>query len=171
MLQLDGGYIVLYDELEANKPVKWTTQFHCPYYTIEAENTANANQQNFTVKTDLGNVNASVFANSPLKMDVHNKFYEAAVNWNKVTNDEGQIKEFKDQWHAGITSEAKQKFRYLTIIQVKDGKTEVIKTLSNANGLSHLQVGDWDIQAQLDGEKPAALQVFGKGSQIIIQLW
>lgn len=165
MLQLDGGYIVLYDELEANKAVKWTTQFHCPYYTIEGENSANANQQNFTVKTDLGNVNASVFANTPLKMKVHNKFFEAAVNWNKVTNDEGQIKDFKDQWHAGITSEAKQKFRFLTIIQVKDGKTEVIKKISSIDGISHLQVGDWDIQAQLDGEKTASLQVFGKAGQ------
>jgi hypothetical protein len=115
MLQLEGGYIVLYDELEAKTPVKWTTQFHCPYYTIEGQNSANAKQQNFIVKTDLGNVNASIFANSPLKMAVHHQFYEAAVNWNKVTNDEGQIKDFKDQWHAGITSEARQKFRYLTI--------------------------------------------------------
>jgi len=162
LLQLDGGYIILYDELEANKPVKWTTQFHCPYYTIEGTNAANANQQNFTVKTDLGNVTASVFANTSLKMNIHNNFFEPAVNWNKVTNDEGQIKDFKDQWHAGITSEAKQKFRYLTIIQVKDGKTEVIKTLSNKNGLTHIQVGDWDIQAQLDGEKTAALQILGK---------
>ncbi|WP_409416541.1 DUF4962 domain-containing protein [Flavobacterium sp. PS2] len=162
MLQLDGGYIVLYDELEAKKPVKWTTQFHCPYYTIEAQNTENANQQNFTVKTDLGSVTASVFANSPLNMKVHNKFFEAAVNWNKVTNDTGEIKDFKDQWHAGITSESKPKFRYLTIIQVKDGKAEVIKTVSNLDGLYNLQVGDWEIQAQLNGEKPAALQVAGK---------
>ncbi|MGQ7947313.1 DUF4962 domain-containing protein [Flavobacterium sp. WC2509] len=165
MLQLEGGYIVLYDELEANKAVKWTTQFHCPYYTIEGENSANAKEQNFIVKTDLGNVNASVFANSPLKMAVHNKFYEAAVNWNKVTNDEGEIKDFKDQWHAGITSEAKQKFRFLTIIQVKDGKTEIIKTISNNNGLAHLQVGNWEIKVQLDGEKPAALQVDDKAAK------
>lgn len=162
MLQLEGGYIVLYDELEAKTAVKWTTQFHCPYYTIEGENAANAQQQNFRVQTDLGNVKASVFANSPLKMVVHNQFYETAVNWNKVTNDEGQIKEFKDQWHAGITSEAKQKFRYLTIIQVKTGETTVIKILSNKNGLAHLQVGDWIIQAQLDGERTALLQVVNK---------
>ncbi|MCI9845992.1 DUF4962 domain-containing protein [Flavobacterium pectinovorum] len=162
MLQLDGGYIVLYDELEANKPVKWTTQFHTPYYTISADTTANVNQQKFSVKTDVGNVNASVFANSPLEMEVHDKFYEQPLNWNKLTGADGKLIEYVNQWHAGITSEAKQKFRYLTIIQVKDGKTEVIKNLSNANGLSHLQVGDWGIQVQLDGEKPAALQVFNK---------
>ncbi|MNE44375.1 hypothetical protein D3C87_1037050 [compost metagenome] len=78
-----------------------------------------------------------------------------------MTNDEGEIKEFKDQWHAGITSQPKQKFRFLTIIQIKDGKTEVIKTLSNKDGITSLQVGDWNIKAQLNGEKPAALQVSG----------
>ncbi|WP_205314394.1 hypothetical protein [Pedobacter jeongneungensis] len=55
-----------------------------------------------------------------------------------------------------------QKFRFFTIIQVKDGKTEVIKTLSAKSGLTHLQLGDWDIQVQLDGNKKAVLQVFGK---------
>lgn len=165
MLQLEGGYIVLYDELEAKTPVKWTTQFQCPYYTIEAQNTENAAEQNFIVNSDLGNVSAKVIANSPLKMQVHNKFFEPAVNWNKVTNDEGQIKDFKEQWHAGITSEAKQKFRFLTIIQIKDGKTEIIKRLNSNDGLAHFQVGNWEIQAQLDGDQASAFQVSNKTIQ------
>jgi len=158
-LQLDGDYIILYDELEAAKPVKWTTQFHAPYYKIVAQPTSNANQQNFEVETDLGEVNASVFANSPLKMVVHDQFTEPAVNWAKVTDDEGQIKDFKPQWHAGITSTPAQKFRFLTVIQVKDGKPEVLQTLTNANSIIHLKIGQWEIQAQLDGNQPAALQV------------
>lgn len=85
-LQLEEGYVVIYDELEAEKPVKWTTQFQVPYYTIESKETANSKQQNFTVKTDVGLVNTSVFANTDLKMQVHDKFAEAAVNWNKVTD-------------------------------------------------------------------------------------
>ncbi len=165
MLQLEGGYVVLYDELEAKKPIKWTTQFHAPYYTIEVQKTENNNQQNFTVKTDLGSVNAAVFANSPLKMTVHNKFFETATNWNNVTNDEGKIKEFKDQWHAGITSVPAQKFRFLTIIQIKDGKPELIKTINASNGLYHIEVGEWNIQVQLDGAKPVALQVLSKQSK------
>jgi len=164
MLQLAGGYVVLYDELEASKPVKWTTQFHAPYYTLEAQQNNNPNRQDFALKTDLGSVNASVFANGALNLNVHNKFYEAAENWNKVTNDEGKIKDFVDQWHAGITSLPAQKFRFLTLIQIKDGKTAVIKTVSATKGLYHLQVGDWDIQAQLDGNKKASLQVSGKQS-------
>jgi len=162
MLQLDGGYIVLYDELEANKPIKWTTQFQVPYYTIEAEKTDNANKQNFLVKTDVGNVTASVFANSTLNMNVHDKFYEQPLNWNNLTDADGKLIEYINQWHAGITSLPAQKFRFLTLIQIKDGKTEVIKTISTTNGIYHLQVGDWDIQAQLDGNKKATLQVSGK---------
>lgn len=162
MLQLDGGYIVLYDELEANKPVKWTTQFQVPYYTIETAKTDNSNQQHFSVKTDLAKVTTSVFSNSNLKMLVHDKFYEQPLNWNGLTDGTGKLKEFKNQWHAGITSLPSQKFRFLTIIQIKDDKTEIIKTISNTDGLSHLQVGNWDIQVQLDGEKTAALQIYSK---------
>ena len=162
MLQLDGGIVVLYDELEANKSVKWTSQFQVPYYTIKADESNNSNQQNFSVITDVGTVNASVFANTAIKMNVHDKFYEQPVNWNKLTDADGKLLEYKNQWHAGITSMASKKFRFLTIIQIKDGKTEVIKTVSNTNGLYQLQVGEWNIQAQLDGEKNVGLQVFGK---------
>jgi hypothetical protein len=159
MLQLDGGYIVLYDELEATHPVKWTTQFHAPYYKIIARETGKTNQQNFDVETDLGKVNASIFANSSLSMVVHNQFAEPAVNWGKVTDDDGKVKDFKLQWHAGITSVPSQKFRFLTIIQIKDGKPEVIQVLDNVHGFEHLKVGRWEIMAQLDGDQPAALQI------------
>ncbi|TZF86099.1 DUF4962 domain-containing protein (plasmid) [Pedobacter sp. BS3] len=159
MLQLDGEYVVLYDELEAKNPVKWTTQFHAPYYTILTQQTTRTNQQNFEVKTDLGKITASVFADSSLKLTVHDQFAEPAINWAKVTNDEGKIKEFKSQWHAGITSVPSKTFRFLTIIQIKSDKTDIIKTIADTNGLYHLKVGQWDIQVQLDATKPAALQV------------
>ena len=165
MLQLEGGYIVLYDELEAKRPVKWTTQFHSPYYEIEGQKTVNDGQQNFTVKTGLGSVIVSVFANSPVKMTVHQKFFEPATNWNKVTDDEGKIKEFKDQWHAGVSSLPVQQFRFLTVIQIKEGKAEVTKTIAKINGLFHVQVGNWDIRAQLDGAKSVALQVVEKNGK------
>lgn len=158
MLQLEGGYILLYDDLEARKPVKWTTLFHAPYYAIEAQATDDANRQNFTVKADVGTVNASVFANSQLTMDVHNKFFEKPLNWNGITDENGELAKFEDQWHAGVTSPSAQKFRFLTLIQVKAGKTEVIRSAA-ADGLLKLQAGDWSIQAQLDGNKQAAIQV------------
>ncbi|WP_316838620.1 DUF4962 domain-containing protein [Pedobacter gandavensis] len=159
MLQLEGGYVVLYDELEAKNPVKWTTQFHVPYDKIVAETTTDPHQQNFGVITDLAEVKASVFANEPLNMVIHDQFSAAAVNWNKVTNDEGKIKDFVNQWHAGITSKPMQKFRFLTIIQVKNGEAQMIKIIKADQGLYHLKIGDWDIQAQLDGTKAPALQV------------
>ncbi|RQO77111.1 heparinase [Pedobacter sp. KBW01] len=158
MLQLEGGYIVLYDELEAKKPVKWTTQFHTPFYRIAGNKTDKSNRQDFEVKTDLGKVTAAVFAAAPLQMTVTDQFAEPAVNWMKLT-DGDKLREYTNQWHAAITSAPAQKFRYLTVIQIKDGKTEVIRNLSATNGLYDLQVGSWNIKAQLDGSKEAALQI------------
>ncbi len=158
MLQLEGGYIVLYDELEAKKPVKWTTQFHAPFYTIVADKTDDTNQQNFEVKTDLGNVTASVFAATPLQMVVHDQFAEPAINWMKLT-DGNKLREYTNQWHVGITSLPEQRFRFLTIIRIKEGSAEVMKTVSNVQGLVQVQAGGWNINAQLNGARPAALQV------------
>lgn len=163
MLQLAGGYIVLYDELEGNKAIKWTTQFHAPFYTIVAGKTDNADRQDFEVETGLGSVNASVFAAAPLLMKVHNQFAEPAVNWMKLT-DGNKLREYTNQWHVGITSPPVQKFRFLTVIQLHAGKPEEIKTISTVNGLVQLQVGNWKINVQLEGNQPAALQVVSGGS-------
>ncbi|WP_018625879.1 DUF4962 domain-containing protein [Niabella aurantiaca] len=158
MLQLDGGYIVLYDELEARKTVKWTTQFHTPFYKITADKTDPSDRQHFKVVTGLGNVNATVFANAPLQMAIHNQFAEPAVNWMKLT-DGDRLRVYTDQWHAGVTSPAAQRFRFLTVIQIKEGRPEMIKTIGNSGGLLQLNAGGWNIKAQLDGAKAALLQV------------
>ncbi|MES2774088.1 MAG: DUF4962 domain-containing protein [Bacteroidota bacterium] len=167
MLQLDGGYIVLYDELEAKGPVKWTTQFHAPYDTIHVQKTNNTNQQHFSVAAGAAQLNASVFAGTPLQINVHHQFAEPAVNWMKLTGEGGKLREYKEQWHAGITSQPAQKFRFLTIIQIKEGEPEVIQVLPVNNGLSHWQIGEWDIRAQLDPAKPVALQVTGTQSKAL----
>lgn len=157
-LQLEGGIVVLYDELEAKKPVKWTTQYHAPFYKIVGKNQINANKQQFVVDNNLGNVQATVFANSPIGMDIHNRFAEPAENWAKVNDGDGNIKEFKLQWHAGITSRPAQKFRYLTIIQIKDGLPEIVQTVNVSQGLHQLKVGNWQIFAQLDANAVPVLQ-------------
>lgn len=158
-LQLEGGVVVLYDELEAKQAVKWTSQFHSPYYTIIAGKTKEANHQQFDVQTNLGNVSTDIFANSAISLSVHNKFSEPAVNWAKVNDGDGNIKEFKEQWHAGITSLPLKKFRFLTLIQIKGGKIEVIKKPSEKEGSTLLEIGRWKILAQLNPGLPATLQV------------
>lgn len=162
MLQLEGGIIVLYDELEAAQPVKWTTQFHTPYYTIVPQPAVGNNQQNFTVTNDVGNVSVSVITNTASTMAVHDTFAAPAVNWAKVTDDDGKIKDFKPQWHAGITSLPAKKYRFLTIMQIKDGKPETVKVIATGNGFYQCDLEAWHIQAQLNGDQPAAIQVSSK---------
>jgi len=158
-LQLEEGYVVIYDELEAENPVKWTTQFQVPYYTIESKETANSRQQSFTVKTDVGLVNTSVFAHNELKMQVHDKFAEAAVNWNKVTGSDGKVFEYKNQWHAGITSVSSKKMRFLTIIQIDGKSRDVIKSAVFENGNIQLNFGNWQLSAQLNSDEAPMLDI------------
>ncbi|NQX38312.1 Heparinase II/III-like protein [Pedobacter steynii] len=167
MLQLEGGYIVIYDELEAKKPVKWTSQFHTPYSKIEGQEIENASRQDFLVKNEDVIAAATIFACNPIRMTIHDQFYEPALNWNKVTDDKGNIKDFKNQWHAGITSLPQQRFRFLTIIQIKDGKAGLLKTIADKDNNCHLKIGNWEILAQLDGTKPAALQVIGQEAKAL----
>lgn len=159
MLQLDSNYVVLYDELEADKPVKWTTQLHSPF-VMNGKSITNASQQQFDVKTGFGSVNAAIYAHTPLQMVIHDQYNYPAKNWKGKTDDEGNIIEFKNQWHAGIsTVNPVQVNRFLTIIQLKNKTVEVIKVVNDVNGLYNLKVGGWDIMAELNAANPASLVV------------
>jgi hypothetical protein len=158
MLQLDSNYVVLYDELEASKPVKWTSQFHSPFL-IKGQVASQASEQSFYVESGLGSVNTSVYANSALQMVIHDRYNYPAKNWKGKTDDEGNIIEFKNQWHAGLsTASALKRNRFLTIIQLKNKKPDEIHVLHDANGLYDLQIGEWRIKAELNTEKAPSLQ-------------
>jgi hypothetical protein len=159
MLQLDSNYVVLYDELEAAKPVKWTTQFHSPF-NMNGKAKGNVLTQSFDLTTGLGHVSAAVYAHTPLQMTIHDKYNFPAKNWKGKTDDEGNIIDFKDQWHAGVsTVNSLQQNRFLTIIQLRNGAVELIKMQNDVNGLYNLKVGQWEIMAELNAVKPASLQV------------
>nr|WP_121271863.1 DUF4962 domain-containing protein [Pedobacter schmidteae] len=159
MLQLDSNYVILYDELEADKPVKWTSQFHSPF-GMNGKSVAGSASQHFDLKTSLGHINATVYAHTPLQMVIHDKYNFPAKNWKGKTDDEGNIIEFKNQWHAGIsTASVVQTNRFLTIIQLKNKTVDVIKMVNDAGGRYTLKVGPWEIEAELNAGNPALLQV------------
>ncbi|MEQ7801003.1 DUF4962 domain-containing protein [Pedobacter sp. ASV1-7] len=173
MLQLDSNYVILYDELEAVKPVKWTSQMHSPFM-MDGKTISGASEQSFKLKTNLAHVSTTVYAHTPLKLVLHDKYNFPAKNWKGKTDDEGNIIEFTNQWHAGITTvNPLRTNRFLTVIQLKDKTVDVIKVISNVNGLYHLKVGPWEIKAALNASDVASLivksanenAVFGYGSE------
>lgn len=157
MLQLDSNYVILYDELEAVKPVKWTTQFHSPF-KMKAKTAAHAFTHNFDLETNIGHVNAAVYAYTPLQLVLHDQYNFPAKNWKGKTDDEGNIIEFTDQWHAGIsTLKPLQVNRFLTVIQLQNKVVTVVEVISDLNGLYDLKVGQWEIKAELNAANPALL--------------
>ncbi|TZF86533.1 DUF4962 domain-containing protein (plasmid) [Pedobacter sp. BS3] len=157
VLQLDDNYILLYDELEAAKPVKWTSQFHSPF-SIKSREESDAAA--FSVSTPAGNAFTEVFASVPAGKVIHQKYNYPAKNWKGKTDDEGNIIEFKDQWHVGITTSAPVKAnRFLTLIHVGGAAAEPVKVLDKKDGNYRLKAGNWTINAELNTGKAASLTV------------
>lgn len=167
MLQLDSNYVVLYDELAADKPVKWTTQFHSPFL-MKGNVAEKTSIQGFSVETGLGAIGTSVYANGPLQMVIHDKYNYPAKNWKGKTDEEGNVIEFQNQWHTGVSTVGALKTnRFLTIIQLKNKKVAQIKVIHEANGLCELAVGDWHIKAELNTDNAALLAVKSELSQAV----
>ncbi|SKA43481.1 Heparinase II/III-like protein [Chitinophaga eiseniae] len=151
MLMLDSNIIVLYDELAAKQPVKWTWQAHSPYTIRQGDgNTFSVNEPN--VKAGV-----HVYAHTKTSMIVHQRFNAPAINWKGKTDDEGNIVPFTDQWHCGITTAPSRQARLLTVMQV--GAPDVA-TLSVTQQNGEWRVGPWHIVAELDDNKAPLLYIF-----------
>lgn len=158
VLQLDSNYVVVYDELEAVKPIQWTTQMHSPYLMKEgAANIGNAKV--FELEADFVKSNATVFSSSNSTISVHDKYNYPAKNWKGKTDDEGNIIQFSEQWHAGINSSNQNKQRFLMILQVQDNALKPLKNLGINKGVQKIQVGEWIISANLDTKEAASLSI------------
>lgn len=150
--------MVVYDELEAVKPIQWTTQMHSPYLMKEgAANIGNAKV--FELEADFVKSNATVFSSSNSTISVHDKYNYPAKNWKGKTDDEGNIIQFSEQWHAGISSSNKNKQRFLMILQVQDKALKPLKNLGINKGVQKIQVGEWTISANLDTKEAASLSI------------
>ncbi len=156
ILQLDSNYVILYDELEAAQPVKWTSQFHSPF---AMKSFAFTGGQAFTVHTSKGDAVTTVLAAAPLNKVIHQKYNYPAKNWKGKTDDEGNIIVFKDEWHAGVTTTPLKINRFLTIIRIGDKPAEPVKIISRQNGMYRIGAGGWLIDAELNTARPASIRI------------
>lgn len=158
VLQLDSNYVVMYDELEAVEPLKWTSQMHSPFKMNASKRIAN-NAQTFNLEADFVKSNATVFSSSTVGLNIHDKYNFPAKNWKGKTDDEGNIISFRDEWHSGFTSGEQQKQRFLTIIQMQNKQLVEIKNINLKSGKQQLEIGGWLISANLDVNQKPGLEI------------
>ncbi len=161
--------IVIYDDLEAAQPSKWTWLLHS-YQKINSGTKLN------TVfgENEVAKSKVEIFSSSTITSKIHDQFFSPAINWKKhakVTDLETQlttVDEYTNQWHAEFTPEKRsEKCRFLTVIQLKfnDNKMD-FEPVKVKNG--SFKIDGWSVKAELNENKPAKLEVKKGRNQSIV---
>lgn len=163
LVLLRPSTIVVYDELTADHPAGWSWLLHSP-----DEMTFGSGEKCLLARTENARGRIDVLGSTPLKWTVHHRFDPPAVNWRNMKRG-GESVEYPDQWHAIIDSAEKvQAMRYLAIIQVRPGDSGQAMPAPVRAPDGTVSVNDWIIEAGLDPEKDATLQIRSKSGQPVL---
>lgn len=148
IMLLQPDIIVIYDELEANKDVRWSWLIH----SLE-KMTINPEDQTFSVSVEGTNGAGRLWSLQPIELTLSDTFDVAAVNWRGSLTKDGELKTYdSDQWHlkASNTNKAAA-MRYFTVIRVgiEANETDLLSD-EMTEGSVQISSGDWKIIAHLD---------------------
>lgn len=145
VLMLYPDIVLVYDELEASKPVRWEWLLHSPVqFGIEG--------QMFTTHLDNGVAVARMFSDSSFEVSQTDQF--------AVSPGEG----YANQWHLTAFFENIPQCRILTLVQVRGSESEVLPVVRNGNRIT---CGDWVIEVNLDPSSAERLQVTNSSSAAV----
>jgi hypothetical protein len=148
---LKPNIIVIYDELEAKKPVDWSWLIHS-WNPMTA-----SNNKSFYTENTRGKGQLTLFCNKDFNTCVTDTFYSPAVDW--LGNAAKKGKTYTNHWHGKAETGKESSARFLAVIEVKDKseKTPFLKVEKNAN--NEVTIGNWKICVEFDGERLATLQI------------
>ena len=153
-IMLRPSIVIIYDELEADHPAAWSWLLH-------NDNKMNIDPLKKTIlaSNELVQAQVSLFSSSAIDFNLTDQFSVPVDNWTNKVNEDGDTVNFKNQWHfKGVSTEKKEKMRYLAIIQVKpDGSFEPLIT-NKVNG--DIIIGNWHISAEMNTAKPALIKAW-----------
>lgn len=147
--------VLIYDEMEAKKPVRWDWLLHSPVPFSINEQTKQLITRNEEKQFEAV---AQLFASQDCVLTQTDRFV-APPDEKKAVRGEA----LANQWHLTAGFAPTKRNRILTIIQVQaDGKkaSEIVRS-----GGNRFRCGDWIIEAELDTRKPAALQIFNESNK------
>ena len=149
LVMLRPSHVLLYDELEAEKPVTWAFQLH------SLKPMQRHGDAWFTTTNGIGTGSAQLFCATPVVGSVTDQFFAAAVDEENKRGGENP-----PHWHATIATRDKlAAARFLTIIEVQHGTARPSETTASGEGKVKVQAGDYTIAAELDAARPSLLEV------------
>lgn len=140
--------ILIYDDLGADEPATWQWLLHSDN---ELRINGNRIKSNYTVQDNRGDFVsvAEIFSEHTPNISVTNEWFMGII-----PNDKGYIP--PKQWHLTAHFAETATNRILTVIQVNDEESQIGKVWNAGN---NFEVGDWQIVAEMDSNKPAAITI------------
>ncbi len=145
---LHPDIVVIYDELEAAKPVRWDWLLHSPTRFTVDEATATLTTEN---KEKQFSSVAQLFSEQPCAITQTDR-YAAEPNEKIAVRGE----DFSRPWSLTAGFAPSKANRILTIIQVLPDGKQSARILRSGNTF---QCGDWNIEAELNTKRPAGLRI------------
>lgn len=154
--------VVVYDELAARQPIRWTWLLHS-YNPLRLKG-----GHSLFASNEAGESRFDLFAAGKINAAVGNDFFSPAENWKSRTGSNGKPLEYEKHWHAEFeTSEKSDATRFLGIFQIKTGKgVPAFITPEMKNG--KVKIGEWTIEAELNAQKTASLLITDREGNAIL---
>ncbi|HPR83519.1 MAG TPA: DUF4962 domain-containing protein, partial [Pontiellaceae bacterium] len=148
LVMLRPNIVVLYDELGADRPARFDWLLHS---WLEMKLT----DDGLSVSRPEGTARLAQLSGTPIKRAVTTGYL--------VPPDESMMKpndKINPIWHLTASTEPTKKTYILSVIVLDDpGSTTPLKTAQDSGTI---QAGEWTIQAELNGSKPARLLITNK---------
>lgn len=145
------GIVVVYDELEADCPVTWSSLLHTVLPSSPLTDTS------MRVETDRTVASAHVYGSTKLKGEFTDSYYSPAIDFKKKYPKGTPL----SYHYTYSNAEKTRSMRFLTIIQLEDKGTKLPKI--KTDGKRKWTIGDTKIEAEMDASRPAAIKVSCKG--------
>lgn len=145
---LHPNIVVIYDELEAEKAVRWDWLLHSPVKFSIDEASAKLTTEN---KEENVTSVAQLFSNQKCNITQTDQY---TVEPNTKIAVRGE--DFSKPWSLTASFDRCKKNRILTIIQVQADGTQALEISRTGN---NFQCGNWTIEAELSSKKPASLYI------------
>jgi hypothetical protein len=152
---LKPNIIVIYDELESQADANWSWLIHS-LKNMKLDSMHNT----FTASVDHIKGVGKLWSSQPFQWALSNKFDVPAVIFRNYAG--MRTKKYEDtQWHLKATNTDKNsRVRFLSIIQVSnDGNIQPFTEPVKQEGITHVTIGGWEIEAALSYNLPPQLSI------------
>jgi len=145
------GWILVYDELEGDRPISWHYRLHAVAEPITYDGHKDMVHVRTTNKTSEGD--AYLYSTGKLECDTTSRFAVPATNWLKGDAN-GKFKKNPDHYHFTAKSEPSQVYRYAALINSHGANHPSVAPKRLKDG--SLRAGGWTVTVNLSSEgKPA----------------